>query len=174
MLNCMSNNFGNYLREQIARRRREEGRVWTQNELARRSGISSGGISMIVNGKVVPDAKSLKRIAKALKVSPEEIFEAAGVLPPSETELSAEVLDLAREIDDLPSEAKPFALRSMRSTLEAMYSMIGGAITEGYEVLSPAQDFARVMRMIERKDPEFYQELVELLNEVNNSDDPDT
>lgn len=174
MPNYMSTTFGDYLREQISRRRREEGRVWTQNELARRSGISSGGISMIVNGKVLPDATTLKRIAKALRVSVEEVFEAAGVLPPSETELSADVLSLARELDDLPDAAKSHALRSAHNMIEAMYAMMGSAITQGYQVLTPEQDFARVMRIIEKKDPELYQEIIALIDESGDYGDPDT
>jgi transcriptional regulator with XRE-family HTH domain len=61
MVNRMTTQFGDYLKKQIAARRRSEGRVWSQNELGRRAGISGGHVSMIINGKIEPDPVTVKK-----------------------------------------------------------------------------------------------------------------
>lgn len=163
MFYAMSTNFGDYLKGQIAARRKSEGRVWTQNELARRAGISGGHISMIVNGRVEADPPTLKKIAAALKVAPEEVYAAAGVLPPAEETLSGEVLALAREIDQLPEVARGHAVIAARATLGAMYAMIGESITEEYPVLSERDYLAAIIRQFRDTDPEEYGRFVAAL-----------
>ena len=54
---------------------------WAQADLARASGLTTAAISKYINGRI-PDDASLRKIAKALKISAEAVFRAAGVLPP--------------------------------------------------------------------------------------------
>jgi len=55
----------------------------TQADLARLSGLSRQSISALVNQKVLsPDQPSLNAIASALKLPPDTVYRAAGLLPP--------------------------------------------------------------------------------------------
>lgn len=47
---------------------------WNQSELARRSGLPRDSISTYVRGKVRPTPKSLRAMASALGVKPEDIY----------------------------------------------------------------------------------------------------
>jgi transcriptional regulator with XRE-family HTH domain len=165
MVNRMTTQFGDYLKKQIAARRRSEGRVWSQNELGRRAGISGGHVSMIINGKIEPDPVTVKKLAAALKVSPEEVFEAAGVLPPPEGELSGEVLALAREFEALPPVARVPAIQAARVTLHAMYAMGGEQLTAGYTVLDDREYLAAIIRQFRDIDPEEFSRFLAVLLE---------
>ena len=68
--------FNDWLLERL----KENG--WSQADLARRSGLTRGAISNYVNGRV-PDEISLRKIAKAFNMPPENVFRIAGVLPQS-------------------------------------------------------------------------------------------
>lgn len=59
-----------------------ERRGWSLNQLAKKAGTSSGGLSMIVNGLRKPGPDVCLRIARALGVNPVEVFQLAGLLPP--------------------------------------------------------------------------------------------
>ena len=69
-------------------------RGWTQNELARRAGVSSGHLSLVVTEKQQPGWEFCAKIAKPLGKSPEWVFRKAGLLaaPSSETEITIEEL----------------------------------------------------------------------------------
>lgn len=56
-------------------------REWTQADLARVSGLSRTAISNILNGKRQAGVDALTAIAGAFKIPPEELFQAAGILP---------------------------------------------------------------------------------------------
>jgi transcriptional regulator with XRE-family HTH domain len=55
---------------------------WSQANLARVSGLTTGAISNYINGRI-PDEAALRKIAKAFKLPPENVFRAAGILPPA-------------------------------------------------------------------------------------------
>lgn len=56
-------------------------REWTQNELAKRAGIPRTNLASIETGKVVkPGTDTLLKLARAFKVRPEELYEAAGYI----------------------------------------------------------------------------------------------
>ncbi len=57
-------------------------RDMSQADLARASGITRGGISNLLNQVRKPDPDTCIAIAKALKLAPETVFRAAGMLPP--------------------------------------------------------------------------------------------
>lgn len=69
-------NFGDWLLHEL----KEAG--ISQAELARRAGLSKGTVSNLINGTKGVGQDSLKAIARALRLSPEVVFRAAGVLPP--------------------------------------------------------------------------------------------
>lgn len=54
----------------------------TQADLARMAGLSTGAISNLINQVRSPSPEALRKIAKALNVSPDRIFRIAGLLPP--------------------------------------------------------------------------------------------
>lgn len=58
-----------------------ESRGWSQRELARRSRLSSTTISKIISGHAKPGWDFCVAIAKPLEVSPEKLFQLAGLLP---------------------------------------------------------------------------------------------
>ncbi len=65
---------------------------WSQSELARRAELSPQAISDYINGKRTNyDQDALNGIARALKLPPEEVFRAAGYLPPASAE--SEILE---------------------------------------------------------------------------------
>lgn len=57
-------------------------REWTQQDLARRSGISVGHISRLMSGEREFGMEAYTAIAPALRMSLEDLFRLAGVLPP--------------------------------------------------------------------------------------------
>lgn len=53
-----------------------------QSELARQAGLSRAAISDIISGRRGIGKNAAKQIARALKMPPEQVFRAAGILPP--------------------------------------------------------------------------------------------
>jgi transcriptional regulator with XRE-family HTH domain len=97
--------FGAWLREQ-RRRLKHEGRIATQEEIARRAGVSRSTVAMIEamtqpNAKVYdPGRETVERLAVALGVSVAEALVVAGYCPPdmpAPDDWPAEVLELAEE-----------------------------------------------------------------------------
>lgn len=75
--NClMEKPFGEWLLETISER------GLSQIELSRRTGISSGHITRIINGERGVGEKSMYLISRALQIPPEELYRKYGLLPP--------------------------------------------------------------------------------------------
>lgn len=53
---------------------------WSQADLARHSGLTKGAISKYINGRI-PDESAIRKIAHALKLPVDFVFEQAGLLP---------------------------------------------------------------------------------------------
>lgn len=85
-------NFGSWLVETL------EVREITQSDLARMSGLSRGTISNIISGSRGRGPDSLRAIAKALRLPPEQIYRAAGILP--------QVPDVDEETEKIVYEAQ--------------------------------------------------------------------
>lgn len=91
------NSFADWLLKQMI----EKG--WSQSELARSSGLTRSTISYYLSPKSKsPDETALRKISKALKLPPETIFRAAGLLPPQspETELISRIVHLTSELPE--------------------------------------------------------------------------
>ena len=74
---------------------------WSQADLARKTNLTRATISNYIAGRI-PDEVALRKIARALKLPPDLVFEKAGLLPP-QTELSLtkrKLLHLAKELPD--------------------------------------------------------------------------
>lgn len=56
-------------------------RGWLPAELAKRAGLTQGGLSRILNGERKPGPEACVGIARALGLSPECVFRKAGLLP---------------------------------------------------------------------------------------------
>lgn len=136
------NPLGDYIYERIAERRRVRGeRFWSQRELARRAGISSGAISMIMNGLVTPEYETLEKIAAALEIDPSPLFELAGLRAES-LEFDPAVTYIAQRLSDLPDWLKDEALTGVRGVIEGYWS-----------VAEKAENLFRVLDFLE--DPDF-------------------
>jgi transcriptional regulator with XRE-family HTH domain len=53
-------------------------RGWTQLELSRHSGVHAADISKIESGRLVPFRTQLRRLARALRVKPEDLAQQPG------------------------------------------------------------------------------------------------
>lgn len=71
----MSQEFCQWLKTEL------QARGWSQDDLARQTGISYGVIHDILNDYRTPDPELCAHIAKALRISPEIIFRRAGLIP---------------------------------------------------------------------------------------------
>ena len=71
----METNFGNWLNKEL------EKRGWNQSQLAKKAGLGSGTISNIIYGSKRMGIDTAVAIARALKVRPRIVLEAAGLLP---------------------------------------------------------------------------------------------
>lgn len=57
-------------------------RDWRATDLARRANMSNAAVSRFLRGERVPDPDSLKSIARAFKLPVDQVYRAAGILPP--------------------------------------------------------------------------------------------
>ncbi len=96
-----NNDFANWLTGEINRL------GWSQSELARRAGLSSGLISQVLSGQK-PGERFCKGVARALGVPEDEVFRRAGILSFSVSDLKErslkEVMEWALKLN--PEERK--------------------------------------------------------------------
>lgn len=102
--------FNDWLLEQLQERQ------WSQADLSRASGLTSAAISKYINGRT-PDESALRKIAHALKLPPELIYEKAGILP-SKPELSPIKRKLAHLAQDLPDSDVEMAIALLEQRTE--------------------------------------------------------
>lgn len=98
--------FRNWLLDELRKR------DWIQADLARASGLTTATISRYATGRI-PDESALKKIARALKVPPEEAFRAAGILPPK-IQPDKEAEEIYYETQDLTQQEKEEVLAFIR------------------------------------------------------------
>lgn len=72
----------------------------SQSELARRAGVSRAAISDIISGRRGIGKDAATSIARALKMSPEIVFRAAGILPPDPSQ-DPWVKEIMHKLDQL-------------------------------------------------------------------------
>lgn len=74
---------------------------WSNNELARRAGMSSSGMSRVLTGENKITWEFCYQVAQALKEPPEKLFRLAGLLPPAPPErdqLIQEITDILKQL----------------------------------------------------------------------------
>jgi transcriptional regulator with XRE-family HTH domain len=76
MLSMVDNLFSEWLLNEIKKRN------INQSELAKLAKVSRGAISHLINGTRQPGSDICEALASALKIPPETVFRAAGLLPP--------------------------------------------------------------------------------------------
>ena len=59
-----------------------EAQGWTQSDLARASGLHKSSISHVLKRQRKPGVDFVLAVARALKVSPQDLYVRAGLLPP--------------------------------------------------------------------------------------------
>lgn len=87
--------FNDWLQEELDKK------DWTQADLMRASGLTSAAISKYLNGRI-PDDKSLRKIAHALNLPVDFVFEKAEKIP-AKIELSPikrKLLEAAKHLPD--------------------------------------------------------------------------
>ena len=77
-------------------------RDWSQADLARRAGVSRTAISDIISGKRKIGRDLAVSISEAFKLPLEEVYRAAGLLPPEPAETK-----LARQITHITAQLPP-------------------------------------------------------------------
>ena len=77
----------------------------TQADLARASGLSPAAVSLILSSGRGVGVDAAQAISRALKMAPENVYRAAGILP-SKTKNQADIDDLAHKFDLLSDSQK--------------------------------------------------------------------
>jgi len=75
----------------------------SQSELARKAKITQSAISLILSGDRRPGVEFCSAIARALRLPPEQVFRAAGLLPPVD-ERTALIQQIEHIVSELPPE----------------------------------------------------------------------
>jgi transcriptional regulator with XRE-family HTH domain len=93
-------------------------RELSQSDLARLSGLNRQVISTYINRqRTKPDSDMLNSIARALKLSPDEVFRAAGILPP-QRDADPWVSEQTYRIQGLTGARRSMAERLLKSLEE--------------------------------------------------------
>ncbi len=82
---CLMTNqdFSSWLQDKLTNK------GWSQADLSRETGLSTGGVAQLMNGRRNPGPEACTAIAKAFGLPPDAVFRAAGLLP-SKSELDAQ------------------------------------------------------------------------------------
>jgi transcriptional regulator with XRE-family HTH domain len=103
--------FADWLQAELQRR------GWNQAELARRSGITSGQISRVLNREQSAGLETMRAVAQALEVSLYDVFVRAGLLP-ARSERDSLVQQLIDMLADLPRADQEEILELARLKVE--------------------------------------------------------
>ncbi len=79
-------------------------RGWDQTQLVKRSGVSQGQISRIMNNTRNPGPDALRKIARALQIPEEAAFRAAGVLGNRPDPLAPDLALMLQELSPVDRE----------------------------------------------------------------------
>lgn len=92
-------------------------RGWSQSDLARASGLTRQVISYYLVGESKsPNPEALRAIASALKLPPETVFRAAGILPPASDDPWAD--EMAFKLAELDPAKRAMAERLIQALAE--------------------------------------------------------
>lgn len=103
-----------------------EKRDWSQNELARRAGVTSGHMSLVMTGMREPGPELCRGLARALGIPETVVFVEAGLMssPRNSTEIT--LLELYELMEELPIEDQRAILREARERYHAVHGSEAG------------------------------------------------
>lgn len=106
--------FATWLQQEMTQRN------WDQAELARRSGVTTAQVSRVMTGDRRAGPTFCRKIARALHLSPEEVFRQAGLLPPerSKPDGADELLHLYMELGEADQTRLLAIARALRTLAE--------------------------------------------------------
>lgn len=107
MLQLFMNTFSDWLVLTL------EEKDWSQADLARQAEVSPAAISDIISGRRNVGKNTAKAIAKALKLPPEQVFRAAGILPPDK-KINENIETIIHEVEGLPPQDQAEILSYIR------------------------------------------------------------
>lgn len=110
-------------------------RNWSQSDLARYSGLHRAIISKIILGGSKPTPETIESIARAFKLPPEQVFRAAGLLPPL-VDMDEDEEQIMHEIKGMPKDDQLEILAFIRmkrklAELEAGIQRLADEIEDG-------------------------------------------
>lgn len=98
---------------------------WSQRQLSRASGVSSGAINNLLRGESVPETATVEKIADALGISRRRMLESlAGSNAAPESALDASALYIAKRLTGLPEDIRALAIDALGAQLDAFYEMV--------------------------------------------------
>jgi transcriptional regulator with XRE-family HTH domain len=95
-----------------------QSRGWDQSDLMRHANLTTGVVSRILSLEREPSPKTLRAIARAMQVPPEDVFRRAGLLPRS-TAMPDGAEELLQYFRSAGEEDRRRMLRVVRALYEA-------------------------------------------------------
>jgi transcriptional regulator with XRE-family HTH domain len=97
---------------------------WSQRQLARASGVSSGAINNLLRGESTPETTTVEKIADALSIPRRKMIEAlAGSQVASEAIIDPTARYMARRLSELPPLLREPAIEAMSGVLDSFIKM---------------------------------------------------
>jgi transcriptional regulator with XRE-family HTH domain len=106
-----STDFATWLTEEVNKRQ------WSFRELGRKANLSSGAVSRVLTEASLPRWEFCKRIADALDIPPEQVFQLAGLLPLKQED-DPVVEQIKHVAGELPEEQQRLLLNIARTMLD--------------------------------------------------------
>ena len=122
-------NLGEYLREQRV------GAQLSLRQLAEQTGVSNPYLSQIERGLRRPSSEVLQQLAKALRISAEQLYVQAGILNPEDGQVRS--VELAILADPVLTERQK---QSLLDVYQAFRTLGGAAITPVTNVPNPPEE----------------------------------
>ncbi len=98
LISCLMTSFVDWLNSQLAERK------MSPADLARSMKKDQGIVSRILRGERKPSPETLEAISKALKLPVETVFQAAGILPTRNSDLSPKKRELLNRLEGADEE----------------------------------------------------------------------
>jgi transcriptional regulator with XRE-family HTH domain len=102
--------FSEWLQKELERK------GWNQSDLARAAHLGKGSLSDIISGRRKVGSEVARAIADALKLPPEQVFRAAGILPPEKEDPWVD--EMSHKLGQLSPGLRGVAERFINSMLE--------------------------------------------------------
>lgn len=157
--------LGKLIRESLRRNR------LSQNELARRVGVSSSTLTRIVQGEQQTNHETVVKIAETLGEDIGAFTQAAGftLIEATGEEDSSGIAYLVRRLKELPRELREETVDALGAQVDIIYRLHFGD-AEGENVAEEL--FNREMRLMKFTDPDAYANVVAKIDEFRRNQQP--